>query len=146
MPAGPPVPEAHCPRQPVFLGALAACYYRTCTASGSQHLVCLSCSCLQEVHAIAAVPRHPNVVGYYAAWIEQAERGEMLYMQLERCGCSLSSIMTIVQEWKEQELVEMLRQASCSGCTCLGPLVALAWSEMFWWALLAGFTRTRCRV
>ena len=101
---------------------------------------------LQEVHAIAAVPRHPNVVGYYGAWIEQAERGEMLYMQLERCGCSLSSIMTIVQEWKEQELVEMLRQASCSGCTCLGPPVAPAWSDMVWWALLAGFGRTRCRL
>ena len=98
------------------------------------------------MHAIAAVPRHPNVVGYYGAWIEQAERGEMLYMQLERCGCSLGSIMTIVQEWKEQEHIELLRQASCSSRACLGPHAAPAGSKLFWWALLAGFDCTRCRL
>ena len=112
----------------MFLSAFVACTLGHALLKAADTLMPALLLSLQEVHAIAAVPRHPNVVGYYAAWIEQAEHGEMLYMQLERCGCSLSSIMTIVQEWKEQELVEMLRQASCSSCTCLGPPVGLAWS------------------
>lgn len=67
---------------------------------------------LQEVHALAAVGQHPNVVQYYTAWMEQdaAIDGEHLYIQLEACDTSLGNLRALKTETKDAALLEILRQ------------------------------------
>eukprot|EP00186_Timspurckia_oligopyrenoides_P002090 CAMPEP_0182443508 /NCGR_PEP_ID=MMETSP1172-20130603/2228_1 /TAXON_ID=708627 /ORGANISM="Timspurckia oligopyrenoides, Strain CCMP3278" /LENGTH=520 /DNA_ID=CAMNT_0024638815 /DNA_START=169 /DNA_END=1731 /DNA_ORIENTATION=+ len=43
---------------------------------------------LGEVHALAALPAHPNVARYFTSWLEN-DRSQ-LYIQLELCGASVA--------------------------------------------------------
>ncbi|DBB07912.1 TPA: hypothetical protein ACH3X3_009300 [Trebouxia sp. C0006] len=67
---------------------------------------------VQEVHALAAVGDHPNIVKYVTAWIEKdaAMDGEHLYIQLEACDTSLGNLRALKDETKEGQLLEILRQ------------------------------------
>jgi len=81
-------------------------------------------SCLQEVHALAAVGDHPNIVKYVTAWIEKdaAMDGEHLYIQLEACDTSLGNLRALKDETKEGQLLEILRQVTVckhSQCTAI---------------------------
>ena len=83
-----------------------------------------SASCLQEVHALAAVGDHPNIVKYVTAWIEKdaAMDGEHLYIQLEACDTSLGNLRALKDETKEGQLLEILRQVTVckrSQCTAI---------------------------
>lgn len=69
---------------------------------------------LQEVHALAAVGDHPNIVKYVTSWIEKdaAMDGEHLYIQLEACDTSLGNLRALKDETKEGQLLEILRQVT----------------------------------
>lgn len=75
---------------------------------------------LQEVHALAAVGQHPNVVQYYTAWMEQdaAIDGEHLYIQLEACDTSLGNLRALKTETKDAALLEILRQVMLCYLSC----------------------------
>lgn len=70
---------------------------------------------LQEVHALAAVGSHPNLVRYHTAWIEKEAGldGEHLYIQLEACDTSLGNLRALNNPTKDAELVELLHQVTC---------------------------------
>ncbi len=70
----------------------------------------------QEMHAWARLTGHPHVVRYYGAWIEPHDRGEYLYIQLEKCGPSLTQRSQLDGEFTEQQLVDILRQVSAVPC------------------------------
>lgn len=81
----------------------------------STHRVCSDATkrqWVQEVHALAAVGSHPNIVQYHTAWIEKnvGEEGEHLYIQLEACDTSLGNLKFLKTHMKEADLVELLRQ------------------------------------
>lgn len=67
---------------------------------------------VQEVHALAAVGSHPNLVRYHTAWIEKEAGldGEHLYIQLEACDTSLGNLRALNNPSKDAELVELLHQ------------------------------------
>ena len=69
---------------------------------------------MQEVHALAAVKSHPNIVQYHTAWIEKnaGEEGEHLYIQLEACDTSLGNLKSLKNHMKEPDIVELLRQVN----------------------------------
>lgn len=79
-------------------------------------LLCVFALCLilQEVHALAAVGDHPNIVKYVTSWIEKdaAMDGEHLYIQLEACDTSLGNLRALKDETKEGQLLEILRQVT----------------------------------
>jgi len=62
---------------------------------------------LKEVYALAALPGHPNVVRYYAAWEEDFD----LFIQTEFCGsgCLTSKLG---QSFTERDLCNLLRQVA----------------------------------
>lgn len=68
------------------------------------------------MQAWARLTGHPNVVRYYGAWIEPHDRGEHMYIQLEKCGPSLTQRSQLDGDFLEPELVEILRQVRKETC------------------------------
>ena len=108
--------------------AISICQCKVAAEYRQLHVVLLCsavlhcASCLQEVHALAAVGDHPNIVKYVTAWIEKdaAMDGEHLYIQLEACDTSLGNLRALKDETKEGQLLEILRQVTvCKHCQCI---------------------------
>jgi wee1-like protein kinase len=59
---------------------------------------------LKEVHALAAVGRHPNIVGYYSSWLDN----EQLWMQLEKCDDTLKSDIQRQIPYEHREFLELM--------------------------------------
>ncbi len=62
------------------------------------------------MQAWARLPYHPHIVRYYTCWSEAAARGEHMYLQLEKCGPSLSRHAELEGPLGESQLLEVLRQ------------------------------------
>jgi len=64
---------------------------------------------LSEVHALSALPPHPNVVRYYCSWLE--DESTMLYVQLEYCKGNIALGNSTCPEGDEQ-LAQMMLQTA----------------------------------
>ncbi|KAG2434370.1 hypothetical protein HYH02_012385 [Chlamydomonas schloesseri] len=65
---------------------------------------------LNEMQALAAVQPHPNIVGLYDTWFEPGGDAEQAYIKQELCGESLRDMFKRRVQFKEAEVLEILRQ------------------------------------
>ena len=64
---------------------------------------------LREVQAMAAVGRHPNVVGYHASWLDD----ERIWMQLERCDSTLAAEIAAQKPYAEKDFLRVASDVAC---------------------------------
>lgn len=62
------------------------------------------------MQALAAVQPHPNIVGLYDTWFEPGGDAEQAYIKQELCGESLRDMFKRRVQFKEVEVLEILRQ------------------------------------
>ena len=78
-----------------------------CSSSGEANIE--TKAGVQEVQALA-VCCHPHIVRYHSNWMEQHNKGEHLFIQLECCDISLGSKLTLGDSFREGDLLKILRQ------------------------------------
>lgn len=68
---------------------------------------------VQECQVLAWLPPHPGVISYYGSWTDPVPNGgEVLYVQLEKCGLDLVQMQCLLGgvTFKEGVLIEIARQ------------------------------------